>query len=90
MHEQSLMQDLVYKAESVVRSAGGTGASRVIVRRGALSHMSPEHLESHFELIVAGTLLAGSRLEIEDGDDLADPGAMDLVLKAVEVVGGAS
>lgn len=84
------MQDLVHKAESVVRSAGGTGASRVIVRRGALSHMSPEHLQDHFERIVAGTLLTGARLEIEHDRDIADPGAMDLVLTAVEVVGGAS
>jgi len=90
MHEQSLMQDLVHKAESVVRAAGGTGASRVMVRRGALSHMSPEHLEDHFARIVAGTLLTGARLEIEDDHDITNPGAMDLVLAAVDVVGGES
>lgn len=82
------MHDLVNKAESVVRAAGGSGASRVIVRRGALSHMSPEHLKDHFERIAQGTLLSGALLEIESDPDVAGPGALDLVLAAVDVVGG--
>jgi hydrogenase nickel incorporation protein HypA/HybF len=88
MHEQSLMQDLVRKAESVVRDAGATGATRVMVRRGALSHMSPEHLSEHFDRMVVGTLLTGARLEIEDDTDVADRSALDLVLTAVDVVNG--
>ena len=87
MHEHSLMIDLVHKAESVVQANGAIGASRVTVRLGALSHISPEHLRDHFARITTGTLLAGAVLEVEPAEDVAAPDAMDVTLTAVDVYG---
>lgn len=89
MHELSLMRDLVRKAETVVREHGGSGASAVSIRRGSLSSMSTAHIEQHFEWVAHGTLLDGATLLIEDGDDVTNAQALDLVLTSVDVVGGA-
>lgn len=88
MHELSMMRDLVHKAEAVVKESGGVGATEVIVRRGALTHMSTAHLKQHFEWVVHGTLLDGAELTIEDDPDVGAPAAQDLVLASVAVVGG--
>ena len=57
----------------------------VLVWLGALSHMSAEHFREHFDRDAAGTLAAGAELDCATSDDIADPHAMDVLLKDVEV-----
>lgn len=85
MHELSLMKDLIRKAGDVVRLEGGTRATRVGIRLGALSHMSPEHLREHFVQAAAGTVLEGADLDIELVEDPADPHAQSILLTSVDV-----
>lgn len=85
MHEMSLMKDLIRKAVEVVRREGGTRATRVGIRLGALSHMSPEHLREHFDQAAAGTPLEHAELDVEVMEDIADPEAQSIVLTSVDI-----
>lgn len=85
MHEQSLMKDLIRKAGEVVSREGGTRATRVGIRLGALSHMSPEHLREHFDRAAAGTTLEGAELDVEMVEDITDPEAQSIVLTSVDI-----
>lgn len=87
MHEQSLISDLIAKAEAVVRSSGARRAVKVTVRLGALSHLSAAHLVEYFAVATCGGVLDGAVLDVTQDTDPADPGALDLVLTSVEVEG---
>lgn len=84
-HELSLMADLMNKVESVAREEGATAVTRISVRLGALSHMSPAHFREHWQHSARGTLAEGAAIEIEVDDDPADPRAEDILLRSVEV-----
>jgi hydrogenase nickel incorporation protein HypA/HybF len=84
-HELSLMADLMHKVESVAREEGATAVTRISVRLGALSHMSPAHFTEHWQHAARGTLAEGAAIEIETADDPADPHAEDILLRSVEV-----
>ncbi len=85
MHELSLMADLLQKIESVARDQRASRVVSVNVRLGALSHISASHFREHFEQAVSGGVAAGSRLQVEVGEDMTDPQALDIVLTGVEV-----
>ena len=85
MHEMSLMKNLIAKAVEVVDREGGTRATRIGIRLGALSHMSPQHLKEHFDQAAAGTPLEHAELEVEVMDDIADPEAQSIVLTSVDI-----
>jgi hydrogenase nickel incorporation protein HypA/HybF len=85
MHEVSLISDLIEKAAAVVTEAGAQRASRVRIRVGALSRISPAHLESHFRRVTTGSVLEGAVLDIEVVDDLTDPYAEDVIITSVDV-----
>lgn len=87
MHEQSLIADLVAKAEAVVRTSGAKRAVKINVRLGALSHLSAAHLTENFAVATHGGALDGALLDVAHGTDPADPNALDLVLTSVEVEG---
>ena len=84
-HELSLMADLMHKVESVAREEGATAVTRISVRLGALSHMSPAHFREHWQHAARGTLAEGAAIEIEIADDPADARAEDILLRSVEV-----
>lgn len=84
-HELSLMADLLSKVESVARDEDAAAVTRISVRLGALSHMSPAHFREHWQHAAQGTLAEGAAIEIETSDDLADPHAEDILLRSVEV-----
>ena len=81
MHERSLVADLVRRVEEV---AGPDRVTRVRVRLGTLCHLSPEHLRGHFATAAAGSAAAGAELVVEQGTDIADPLAADLVLESID------
>ena len=85
MHEAGLVRSLVRKADAVVAAEGAQRASRVSVRVGAMSHISPDHLRDYFTEEAKGTRVEGADLQIETDDDLTAPEAMDLVLVSVDL-----
>ena len=79
------MSDLLTKATRVVEDAGADRAVLVGVRLGALSHLSEEHLRSHFETASVGTVLEDATLDVEVATNPSDPHAQDVMLVHVDV-----
>lgn len=85
MHEASLMKDLMKKILKVAEENGATRVTGIKVKLGALSHMSPEHFQEHFDQISPGTIAAGAQIEAVQLSDMEDPHAQDILLESVEV-----
>ena len=85
MHEASLMRDLIGKVGSLAEAEDADRVTVVRVWLGALSHMSAEHFQEHFEQASKGTIAQGALLEIEESTDIGDPNAQQLLLRSVEV-----
>lgn len=62
MHELALCQAI---AESAQRRAAGRAVEAVTVRIGHLRQVVPDSLLFSWDLVVEGTALAGSKLEVE-------------------------
>ncbi|MDJ0774633.1 MAG: hydrogenase maturation nickel metallochaperone HypA [Mastigocoleus sp. MO_167.B18] len=84
MHEASLVNDLIKKINTAVLEQEGTRAISVKVRLGALSHISSEHLQQHFQLASKDTVAEGAHLECQISEDLKDPFAQEILLESVE------
>jgi len=61
MHEVGLVEGIV---EAVERRAGGRPVARVRVRIGTLHRAGDGPMEQSFELVGAGTIVEGARLEL--------------------------
>ena len=85
MHERALMKDLVRKVEDVARAEGAARVTRVEVRFGALSHLTPEHFREHFEDATRGTVADGAEVDAALDESLAGERAAGIVLVSVEV-----
>jgi hydrogenase nickel incorporation protein HypA/HybF len=85
MHEASLMRGLMGRIEALARAEGAERVTGVSVWLGALSHMSAEHFRGHFAQSSQGTLAEGATLEIEESADPADPNALEVLLRTIEV-----
>jgi hydrogenase nickel incorporation protein HypA/HybF len=66
MHELSLACDLVDLAEAAAVSAGAERVTVVYLKLGIFAGVIREALEFGYETAVRGTLLEGSRLEIQE------------------------
>jgi len=70
MHEATLVKSLIRHAESVALAEGALRVTAVDLSQGRLGHVSPEHLQAHFDLASRGTLLERAVVRIcESGDD---------------------
>lgn len=85
MHETGIVRDLVRHLEALAKDAGALSIERVHVSLGALSQFSPVHFREHFEEEVNGTIAQGTRLEIEEASDPADPDALHVVIRSVDL-----
>ena len=85
MHEATLLKDIMSKLERIADDQGATRIAAVHLRLGALAHISPDHLREHFEEASRGTRAQGARVEIEEGEDITDAHAQDILLTSVEV-----
>jgi hydrogenase nickel incorporation protein HypA/HybF len=85
MHEHALVANLLRQVDRMAMAEGARKVTRVSVWLGALSHMSPEHFREHFDRDAVGSLAEGAELDCATSDDIADPNAMDVLLKDVEV-----
>ena len=63
MHELSLAAELVAVAEEAARAAGAARVTAVRLRIGDLSGVAVDALRFAYDVVTAGTLLAGSRLD---------------------------
>jgi hydrogenase nickel incorporation protein HypA/HybF len=85
MHEHSLLNDLMRKIERVVQEHNAKRATKVTVKLGAFSHISPGHFREHFDQAKPGTVAASAELEVYASDDETDPLAQEMILESLEV-----
>jgi hydrogenase nickel incorporation protein HypA/HybF len=85
MHEHALVANLIRQVDKIAAAEGARRVTRISVWLGALSHMSPEHFRVHFDQDAAGSIAEGAALDCAVSDDIADPNAMDVLIKDVEV-----
>ena len=85
MHEQALMKDLMRKIESQARTEGALRVTRIRVRLGALSHLTPAHFREHFADASRGTLAEGADVETELRTDPTEAEAQGVVLESIDV-----
>lgn len=85
MHEQSLMNSLMNKILSLAEKEKATRVTKVSVKLGALSHMSPDHFKEHFDISAKGTIAENAVIDTEVSDDMNDPNAQTILLKSIDV-----
>jgi hydrogenase nickel incorporation protein HypA/HybF len=85
MHEQSLMNNLMNKILSLAEKEKATQVTKVSVKLGALSHMSPEHFIEHFNISAKGTIAENATIDTEEDQDINDPNAQSILLKSIDV-----
>ncbi len=66
MHELSIAYNLVEIADAAARKAGAARVNAVFLRVGVLSGVVTDALLFGYDIAARGTLLEGSRLEIEE------------------------
>lgn len=85
MHEQSLMNNLMNKILLLAEKEQASQVTKVSVKLGALSHMSPEHFKEHFCLAAKGSIAENASIETEESDDIHDPNAQTILLVSIDV-----
>ena len=85
MHEHALIREVMSRIDEIARAEGATRVTRVQVRLGALSHVTPAHFCEHFEDAAHGTLAAGAIIDAEVVGDVRSERAHDVVLESVEI-----
>ena len=86
MHEFSLMAGLLKKIEYVALQQKASKVVGVSIKLGALSNISAGHFREHFEEATKDSIADGATLAIEEGSDLYDPNAQDILVTEVEVI----
>jgi len=79
------MQGLLKRVESIAREEGAKRVVSVQVRLGALSGITPGHLQAHFHEAARGTLAEKAVLEIEQSADIMDPSAQSITVHSLKV-----
>lgn len=85
MHEFNLMNKLFNKILTLADEQKATKVTKISVKLGALSHMSPSHFKEHFDIVAKGTLAENAEIDAEESEDLSDPDAQVVVLKSIEI-----
>jgi hydrogenase nickel incorporation protein HypA/HybF len=85
MHEHSLMNNLMKKILALAAKENAAKVTKVSVKLGALSHMSPEHFKEHFDFSAKGTIAENAIIETEQSTDVNDPNAQTILLKSIDV-----
>jgi hydrogenase nickel incorporation protein HypA/HybF len=74
------MRDVLARVEDAARSQGATRVTRVTVRVGTLSHLTPEHFREHFADAARGTVADGAVVDVA-----IDGRGADVLLESVDV-----
>ena len=88
MHEARLVRDLVTEITRVAEADGTDHIDLVRIEIGALSHVTPDSLEGHFELLAHGTPAERATLDITRSTDRTASFAHDVRLVSVGVRSG--
>jgi hydrogenase nickel incorporation protein HypA/HybF len=81
MHERALMRDVLARVEEVANAERAARVTRVSVRLGTLSHLTPEHFRAHFADAARGTVAEDAVVDAE----VDEVGGADVLLASVEV-----
>lgn len=87
MHEFHLMNQLMNKIFALAEEQKAARVTKVSVKLGALSHLSPSHFKEHFDIAAKGTIAENAEIDAEESDDLSDPNAQVVVLKSIDIAG---
>lgn len=85
MHEQTLIRDVMSRIDEIARAEGATRVTKIQLRLGALSHVTPAHFREHFEDAARGTVAEGATVAAEVVGDAKSERARDVVLESVEI-----
>ncbi len=85
MHEFHLMNNLMNKILALAKEQQASQVTKVSVKLGALSHMSPSHFKEHFDIAAKGTIAENAEIDAEESEDMSHPDAQAVVLKSIEV-----
>ena len=86
MHESHLVADLVARVESEV-DPGSVRVSRLTLRVGALSSVSPAGLQHGIEHHTGRTWGYTPEVIVEPSFDIEEPGAVGVILTSIQVEG---
>jgi len=83
MHEIHLLNDLINKLESIARENNAKLITKIELRFGALTHISPEHFKYHFANMTKDKeLFDKTQIDIEIIEEIDDY-AFDILIKNV-------
>lgn len=86
MHENHVVNYIIKQIESIADEQGARKVVGVLVKLGALSHITPEHFREHFEILSKGTVADGAKLNFDVSTDISDPHAHEVILESVDVL----
>lgn len=79
------MSDLLSKIEAVAEQQEANHVTRIAVRFGKESFISPEKFRDHFSEISVGSVAEGARLSLQFVETIDDPEVSDILLVGVEL-----
>lgn len=85
MHEFNLMNKLFNKILVLAKEQQAKKVTKISVKLGALSHMSPSHFKEHFDIAARGTIAENAEIDAEESQDISDPDAQVVVLKSIDI-----
>ncbi len=85
MHEVTLFKHLLEKVEELARENNATQVTKIKIRLGALSNISPGHFREHFDEVKPDSMAKFAELEIKQMSDETDPDAQEIILESIEV-----
>jgi hydrogenase nickel incorporation protein HypA/HybF len=85
MHEKGITEALVKKVLALAEQENAVRVTKVSVKLGALSHMSPSHFKEHFDIAAQGTIAEEAAIEAEASEDMDEPNAHLILLKSIDV-----
>ena len=85
MHESRLVADLIRETVRIADLNGSEGVSEVLIEIGALSHVTPESLESHLVEAASGTVVEQAAFAITKSADTSASDALDIRLVSMKI-----
>jgi hydrogenase nickel incorporation protein HypA/HybF len=88
MHESRLVTDLIREAVRVANLNRAEDIPEVLIDIGALSHVTPESLESHLIEAAVGTVVEETAFTITKSADTSAADALDIRLVSMKIGDG--
>jgi hydrogenase nickel incorporation protein HypA/HybF len=85
MHESRLVADLIEEAVRIADMNGSADVREVSLAIGALSHVTPESLQSHLVEAAAGTVVGETTFKVTKSADTSAADALDIRLVSMTI-----